>query len=92
MTSIQAKAGFNRWLIPPAALAIHLSIGQAYAFSVFNLPLSKAIGITESAPGDWTLSELGWVFTLAIVCLGLSAALFGRWLFFNFRQRNFVKL
>ncbi len=75
-----AGPGFNRWLIPPAALAIHLSIGQAYAFSVFNLPLSKAIGITVAAPGDWKLTQLGWVFTLAIVFLGLSAATFGRWL------------
>jgi MFS family permease len=77
---LTAGPGFNRWLIPPAALAIHLSIGQAYAFSVFNLPLSRAIGITTSVPGDWKLTELGWVFTLAIVCLGLSAAVFGRWL------------
>lgn len=75
-----AGPGFSRWLIPPAALAIHLSIGQAYAFSVFNLPLSRAIGITASAPGDWKLTELGWIFTLAIVFLGLSAAGFGRWL------------
>ena len=78
--SIEAKPGFNRWLIPPAALAIHLSIGQAYAFSVFNLPLSRAIGITASGPADWRLTQLGWVFTLAIVFLGLSAAVFGRWL------------
>ncbi len=77
---IEAGPGFNRWLIPPAALAIHLSIGQAYAFSVFNLPLSHAIGMTEPAPGDWKLTQLGWVFTLAIVFLGLSAATFGRWL------------
>src|ERR1043166_3052739 len=74
-----ADANFSRWLIPPAALAIHLSIGQAYAFSVFNLPLSRAIGLTASAPGDWKLTELGWVFALAIVFLGLSAATFGKW-------------
>ncbi|HEX4496971.1 MAG TPA: OFA family MFS transporter [Thermoanaerobaculia bacterium] len=75
-----AKPGFNRWLVPPAALAIHLSIGQAYAFSVFNLPLSQALGITKPAADDWKLSTLGWVFSLAIVFLGLSAAVFGRWL------------
>jgi MFS family permease len=75
-----AKPGFNRWLVPPAALAIHLSIGQAYAFSVFNLPLSQALGITKPAAEDWKLSTLGWVFSLAIVFLGLSAAVFGRWL------------
>ncbi len=75
-----APPGFNRWLVPPAALAIHLSIGQAYAFSVFNLPLSQAIGITKAAPDDWKLSTLGWVFSVAIVFLGLSAAVFGRWL------------
>src|SRR6185436_17074805 len=77
---IIAKPGFNRWLVPPAALAIHLSIGQAYAFSVFKLPLTKVIGVTESAPGDWSQPELAWIFTIAIVFLGLSAALFGRWL------------
>src|SRR5690242_1840371 len=77
---ITAPPGYNRWLIPPAALAIHLSIGQAYAFSVFNLPLSRAIGITQSAPGDWKLTTLGWVFQLSILFLGLSAAFAGRWL------------
>jgi MFS family permease len=75
-----AKPGFNRWLVPPAALAIHLSIGQAYAFSVFKLPLTKVLGVTESAPGDWKQTQLAWIFTIAIVFLGLSAAVFGRWL------------
>jgi MFS family permease len=75
-----ADASYSRWLVPPAALAIHLSIGQAYAFSVFNLPLSRAIGITSSAPADWKLSTIGWVFSVAIVFLGLSAAVFGAWL------------
>jgi MFS family permease len=76
---IVAPPGYDRWLVPPAALAIHLCIGEAYAFSVFNLPLSRAIGITAPAPGDWKLTTLGWAFTLAIVCLGLSAAFGGRW-------------
>jgi MFS family permease len=75
-----AKPGFSRWRVPPAALAIHLCIGQAYAFSVFKLPLTKLIGVTESAPDDWKLSTLGWVFSCAIVFLGLSAATFGAWL------------
>src|ERR1700742_4249804 len=74
-----AATGYSRWLIPPAALCIHFCIGQAYAFSVFNLPLSKLIGITQSAPDDWKLTDLGWIFSIAIVVLGLSAALFGRW-------------
>jgi MFS family permease len=77
---IVAPPGFNRWLIPPAALAIHLSIGQAYAFSVFKLPLTRALGVTASGPGDWSQTEIAWVFTLAIAFLGLSAALWGRWL------------
>src|SRR5689334_1793073 len=77
---IIAEPGFNRWLVPPAALAIHLSIGQAYAFSVFKLPLTKVVGITQSAAGDWSQPELAWIFTIAIVFLGLSAATFGRWL------------
>src|SRR5262245_20834974 len=74
-----AAPGFNRWLVPPAALAIHLSIGMAYGFSVFWLPLSRAIGITQPAPGDWKISTLGWMYTLFFVFLGLSAAVFGRW-------------
>jgi MFS family permease len=74
-----APANFSRWRVPPAALAIHLCIGQAYAFSVFNLPLSRLIGGAESAPTDWRLSTIGWVFSTAIVFLGLSAAVFGRW-------------
>ncbi len=75
-----APPGYNRFLIPPAALAVHLSIGSAYAFSTFNLPLTRLIGIGDSAPGDWSLVEVGWIFSLAIVCLGLSAAVFGRWM------------
>lgn len=76
---IVAGPGFNRWLVPPAALAIHLSIGMAYGFSVFWLPLSRAIGITQSVPGDWKISTLGWMYTLFFVFLGSSAAVFGRW-------------
>ena len=75
-----AKPGFSRWLVPPAALCVHLSIGQVYAFSVFNLPMTKLIGITEPAPGDWKLTELGWIFSIAIVILGLAAAFTGTWL------------
>ena len=74
-----AKPGFNRWLIPPCALATHLCIGQAYALSVFNLPLTKQLGISKSIAGDWRLTELGWIFTIAIFVLGASAALFGKW-------------
>jgi len=77
---IVAQPGFSRWLVPPAALAIHLSIGMAYGLSVFWLPLSRAIGITAPAAGDWKVSTLGWTFSLGIVFLGLSAAVFGRWL------------
>ncbi len=77
---IVARPDYNRWLAPPAALAIHLAIGQAYAFSVFNLPLSKVIGVTRSAEGDWELTTLGWIFSIAILFLGLSAAVFGKWL------------
>jgi MFS family permease len=74
-----AGPGFNRWLIPPCALATHLCIGQAYAISVFNLPLTRELGITAPAPGDWKLTELGWIFTIAIFFLGVSAAVFGKW-------------
>ena len=74
-----AAPSYSRWLIPPAALCVHLCIGQAYAFSVFNLPMTKLIGITQSAPDDWKLTELGWIFSLAIFFLGASAAVLGRW-------------
>jgi MFS family permease len=82
-------------MVPPAALAIHLCIGMAYGFSVFWLPLSKAIGITKalSCPKDmsfwtgltqtscdWKVSDLATTFTIFIVVLGLSAAIFGSWL------------
>src|SRR5213076_794610 len=70
---------YSRWLIPPAALCVHLCIGQAYAFSVFNLPMTKLIGISQSTPDDWKLTELGWIFSIAIFFLGASAAVFGRW-------------
>jgi MFS family permease len=90
-----AGPGFNRWLVPPAALAIHLCIGMAYGFSVFWLPLSKAIGIKESVKCgadvgffqelfvtqcDWKISTLGWMYTLFFVFLGLAAAIWGGWL------------
>ena len=91
---IVAGPGFNRWLVPPAALAIHLCIGMAYGLSVFWLPLSRAIGIQKSVACagmtlgdaltttscDWRVSDVTYVFTLAIVVLGVSAALWGGWL------------
>jgi MFS family permease len=92
---IIAKRGFNRWLVPPAALAIHLCIGMAYGFSVFWLPLSKAIGIKTavacapdmgffeqvfSSSCDWPISMLGWIYTLFFIFLGCSAAIWGGWL------------
>ncbi|MBY0613075.1 MAG: OFA family MFS transporter [Beijerinckiaceae bacterium] len=89
-----AKAGFNRWLVPPAALAIHLCIGMSYGLSVFWLPLSRALGIAQpqacpdmslatalvTTTCDWRVNDLLWVFTIGIVFLGLSAAAFGGWL------------
>jgi MFS family permease len=75
-----AGPGFNRWLVPPAALAIHLSIGMAYGLSVFWKPLSQMIGITQPAPDDWKISTVSLTFSIAIFFLGSSAAVFGRWL------------
>jgi len=91
---ITAGPGFNRWLVPPAALAIHLCIGMAYGFSVFWLPLSRAVGITTTiacpknaslmdqvmaTTCDWKISMLGWTYTLFFVFLGFSAAIWGGW-------------
>jgi MFS family permease len=91
---IIAGPGFNRWLVPPAALAIHLCIGMAYGFSVFWLPLARALGVTQpiacpdltlsgalfTVDCDWRVSDLGWIYTLFFVFLGSSAALWGGWL------------
>lgn len=91
---IIAKPGFNRWLVPPAALAIHLCIGMAYGFSVFWLPLSRALGVMQpvTCPNisfaaelftvtcDWRFSSLGWMYALFFVMLGSSAAIWGGWL------------
>ncbi|MEQ1747239.1 MAG: OFA family MFS transporter [Saprospiraceae bacterium] len=75
-----APANYNRWRVPPAALAIHLCIGQIYAYSVFNKPLAQLIGVDQPAEGDWSLVQIGYVFSIALFCLGASAAVFGRWL------------
>ena len=75
-----ARPGYSRWLVPPAALAIHLAIGQVYAFSVFKIPLTQLTGITKSTSEDWKQTQIAWIFSLAIVVLGLSAAAFGKWL------------
>jgi MFS family permease len=89
-----AAAGFNRWLVPPAALCIHLCIGMAYGFSVFWLPLSRALGLTapKACPDislvqelftttcDWKVASMGWMYTLFFVFLGVSAAIWGGWL------------
>jgi MFS family permease len=91
---IIAQPGFNRWLVPPAALAIHLCIGMAYGFSVFWLPLSRSLGVQKSVACpdltlfsalftttcDWRVADLGWMYTLFFVFLGSSAALWGGWL------------
>jgi MFS family permease len=92
---IIAGPGYNRWLVPPAALAIHLCIGMAYGFSVFWLPLSRAINAKASvacgadmslvarmfsAGCDWKISEMGWMFTLFFVFLGTASAVWGGWL------------
>lgn len=69
--AIVAGPGYSRWLIPPAALAVHLSIGQVYAFSVFKNSLVASF--------ETSLTAIGWVFSLSIVMLGLSAAVLGTW-------------
>ena len=91
---IVADDSFNRWLVPPAALAIHLCIGMAYGFSVFWLPLGHALGGGKpvACPADsglfhalfttscdWRVADLNWVFTLFIVFLGVAAAVWGGW-------------
>jgi len=77
---IVAKPGFNRWFVPPASIAIHLCIGSVYAWSIFNPPLTRVLGVVTPAADDWTLGHVQWVFSFAIVFLGLAAAVAGRWL------------
>lgn len=91
---IVARPGFNRWLVPPCALAIHLCIGMAYGFSVFWLPLSRALGVSNpiTCPGmtlpqalvtttcDWRVGDLVWTYSIFFVVLGAAAALWGGWL------------
>lgn len=67
-----APPGYNRWLVPPAALAVHLSIGQVYAFSVFKNPLLDRFGTSHTS--------IAIIFSIAIVMLGLSAAFGGKWM------------
>ncbi|NIN35394.1 MAG: OFA family MFS transporter [Gammaproteobacteria bacterium] len=77
---IVAKPGFNRWWVPPASIAIHLCIGSVYAWSIYNPALTKFYGVVIEAPGDWSLKDVVWIFTVAIVFLGLAAAVAGHWL------------
>ena len=78
--NIIAQPGFNRWKAPPASVAIHLCIGSVYAWSIFNPALTRIQGVVVPAADDWTLREVVWIFTVAIVFLGLSAAFAGKWL------------
>ncbi|WP_288993293.1 MFS transporter, partial [uncultured Marinobacter sp.] len=90
-----AGPDFNRWLVPTAALAIHLCIGMAYGFSVFWLPMANLIPASEVAAscGDigllqaltttscnWAVSHVTYTFGIFIAVLGISAALWGSWL------------
>ncbi|OUT64814.1 MAG: MFS transporter [Planctomycetaceae bacterium TMED10] len=77
---IVAPPGYNRWKVPPASIAIHLCIGSVYAWSIFNPALIRVRGVVTSAAGDWTLSEVVWIFTVAIATLGFAAAVAGKWL------------
>src|SRR5580700_7857096 len=75
-----ARPGYSRWLVPPAALAIHLCIGQGYSLSVFNLPMARLLGLSKPIDGDWPLTTTVWMFNIAFGVLGISAFLWGKWL------------
>ena len=77
---IVAKPGFSRWWVPVASVSIHLCIGSVYAWSIFNPALIKAIGVVTSSADDWALKEVVWIYSTAIVFLGLAAAFAGTWL------------
>ena len=78
--SIVAPPGFNRWRVPPASIAIHLCIGSVYAWSIFNPALIRELGVVGASASDWSLSSVVWIFSVAIVFLGLAAAVAGKWL------------
>jgi MFS family permease len=77
---IIASPDYNRWRVPLASIAIHLCIGSVYAWSIYNPSLTRVYGVVASSGDDWSLSEVVWVFTVAIVFLGLAAAFAGKWL------------
>jgi len=78
--AIVAPEGFNRWRVPPASIAIHLCIGSVYAWSNFSPALIRELGVAGSAADDWSLTSVTWIFSVAIVFLGLAAAIAGKWL------------
>jgi MFS family permease len=67
-------APFNRWLIPAAAVAIHICIGSVYSWSIFNRPI---LALLPNQP--WWFSPPYTTFSTALVFLGLSAAFGGTW-------------
>ena len=86
-----AGSGYNRWLAPPAALAIHLCIGMAYGFSVFWLPMSRMLPGAATCSGgflaeltsnncNWSVADVTHIFETFIAMLGISAAIWGGWL------------
>ena len=88
-----AGPGYNRWLVVPAALCIHLCIGMAYGFSVFWLPMSHLIaqpaaecanlgffGMLTTTQCNWSVPAETHVFETFIAILGISAAIWGGWL------------
>ncbi len=77
---IVAGPGYNRCHVPPASIAIHLCIGSVYAWSIYNPALVRVFGVVTPAAEDWSLSSVLWIFSVAILFLGLSAAFAGRWL------------
>ena len=77
---IMASPGFNRWWIPPIAVALHLCIGSVYSWSIFNPALTRELGVAASGADDWSITAIVGVFSTAIVFLGLSTAVAGKWL------------
>lgn len=69
-----ASPGYNRWMFPPASLLVQLSVGQVYGFSVFSKPLTQ---LCTRECENWTIVQVGWLYTTMFVFLGLSATLFG---------------
>ena len=71
MSSSSTRTDKNRWLIALSAVAIHLSIGGIYAYSIYQIPLNETVG--------WSTGSVTTAFSIAVAVLGITAAFLGKY-------------